>query len=443
MHSKQKDRKRIIIIGGGFAGLEAAMRLRSQPADVLLLDRNNYFTFQPLLYQVAMGGLEPNSVAYPLRRIFKNTGNVKVRVAEVEGIAPDEQQVYSSIGKLPYDYLVIATGSRPQFFGLNKDHLLPLKTVPDSLRLRNWILRRFEEALVEKNERKREALFNFIVVGGGPTGVELAGALSEMKRWVLPKDYPDLETERMQIYLLEGLNRLLPSMSQKASRKALQYLDKMGVHIGLNKLVSDYDGRSIKFGNQHIPSRNIIWTAGVEAAPPEGFSEKSFAIDRRLVVDLYSRVRGTENIFAVGDVALMPTDNYPEGHPMLAPVAMQQGEHLGRNLVNIVKGKAPKAFKYSNYGVMATIGRNKAVADLPGAKIHGFPAWLAWMAIHLFKLVGFRNKLIVIINWIYNYFTYDKALRLILTKPKEEKAKFNRIKGPAKQKATKPRRPAS
>lgn len=422
MKRDKKDIKRVVIIGGGFAGLEAAKRLRKEPVEVILLDRNNYFNFQPLLYQVAMGGLEPNSVAYPLRRVFQKADNVKVRVAEVEGVAPDKQLVYTNIGKLAYDYLVIATGSRPKFFGLNQDYLLPLKTVPDSLRLRNWVLQRFEKALVEKNERKRDALFNFVVVGGGPTGVELAGALSEMKHWVLPKDYPDLETERMEIYLLEGLNRLLPAMSEEASRKALQYLDKMGIHVGLNKLISDYNGRSIKFGKQTITSRSIIWTAGVEAAPPQGFREEAFTIDRRLVVDLYSRVRGTENVFAVGDVALMPTEAYPDGHPMLAPVAMQQGRRLGKNISNIVKGKALEPFKYANYGVMATIGRNKAVADLPGIKIHGFPAWLAWMFIHLFKLIGFRNKIVVIINWVYNYFTYDKALRLILTKPKEEKA---------------------
>lgn len=420
MEIPESEHKRVIVIGGGFAGLEAVKALLDQPVQVVLLDRQNFFSFQPLLYQVATGGLEPNSVAYPLRRLFRRAGNVFFRVADVQQIDTEAQTLHTSAGQLTYDYLVVATGSRPQFFDLDQQFLLPLKTVPDALRLRNWVLQRFERALVEKDARKEAAFFNFVVVGGGPTGVELAGALAEMKRYVLPKDYPSLDFDRMQIYLLEGLDRLLPAMSEKASRKALEKLDRMGVQVGLNKLISEYDGQQIEFGKTIIPTRNLIWTAGVEAAPPSGLRDDAFSIDRRLVVDTFSRLRGVKNVFAVGDVALMPTSDFPDGHPMLAPVAIQQGRQLGKNLLNLIRGHSLQPFRYSDKGTMATIGRNKAVADLPIGTISGFPAWIAWMLIHLLGLVGFRNKAVVLVNWTYNYFTYEKALRLIITKPQEE-----------------------
>ena len=420
MQIPESEYRRVIVIGGGFAGLEVVKTLVDQPVQVVLLDRQNFFSFQPLLYQVATGGLEPNSVAYPLRRLFRRAENVLFRVADVQHIDTEAQTLHTSTGQLTYDYLVVATGSRPQFFDLDQQFLLPLKTVPDALRLRNWVLQRFERALVEKDARKQAAFFNFVVVGGGPTGVELAGALAEMKRYVLPKDYASLDFDRMQIYLLEGLDRVLPAMSEKASRKALENLDRMGVQVGLNKLISEYDGQQIEFGKTVIPTRNLIWTAGVEAAPPGGLRGDAFSIDRRLVVDTFSRLRGVENVFAVGDVALMPTSEYPDGHPMLAPVAIQQGRQLGKNLLNNIRGQALKPFRYNNKGTMATIGRNKAVADLPLGTMSGFPAWIAWMLIHLLWLVGFRNKAVVLVNWIYNYFTYEKALRLIITKPREK-----------------------
>ncbi len=413
--------KRLVIIGGGFAGLNLARGLDGTALQVILLNATNYFNFQPLLYQVATGGLEPNSIAYPLRRIFQGANNVSVRVAEVMGIRPSSRTIQTSQGSLTYDYAVIATGSRPNFFGLDPDVLLPLKSVPDALRLRNWILTRMEEALVEKDPSRKKAMMNFIIVGGGPTGVELAGALAEMKRWVLPSDYPDLDLRQMRIHLLEGENRLLPAMSEKASARAREYLEGMGVNIHLQKLIKEYDGRCLELGGQRLNSRNLIWTAGVKAQVPGGLLERAETEKGRLLVDRFHQVQGMENVFAIGDVAHMPTDDFPNGHPMLAPVAIQQGRHLASNIKRRLRGKKETPFTYTDRGAMATIGRNKAVADLPRIFLHGFPAWLAWMLVHIITLVGFRNRLIVLINWMYSYLTYDKALRLIIRKPEDSK----------------------
>ncbi len=414
---------KVIIIGGGFAGVEVAKKLQNKAVQVLLLDRNNYFTFQPLIYQVATGGLEPNSVAYPLRRLFQSSRNISFRVADVRGVYPEKQQIDTSLGPIDYDYLVIASGSRPVFFGLDEQQLLPLKSVPEALDMRNWILQKFESALVTREESQKDAMFNFVIVGGGPTGVELAGALAEMKRFVLPKDYPELDIDRVQIHLLEGADRLLPAMSETASGKAQEYLEDMGVRIHLKELVSEYDGQYVEIAGEQLPADHLIWTAGVGSNPPEFSQAKVFSPKNRLVVDPYHRVKEVNNVFAVGDVAQMSTPEYPDGHPMLAPVAIQQGKHLGKNLLRRLNGKPMEAFRFKNNGVMATVGRNKAVADLPKMKIWGFPAWFAWMLIHLLFLVGFRNKLVVLINWIYSYFTYDKALRLIIRKPKQPRSR--------------------
>ncbi len=414
---------RVVIIGGGFAGLEVAKTLQNKPFQVVILDKNNHFTFQPLLYQVATGGLEPNSIAYPLQRIFQNTSDVLFRMAEVKRIVPESGSLETSIGPLDYDYLVIATGSQPNFFGLPPAHLLPLKTVPQALQMRNHILKSFEKAIIAESQAERNARTNFVVVGGGPTGVELAGALGEMKKFVLPKDYPSLDFSLMKVYLVEGLGRLLPAMSEKASADACKHLENLGVEVHLNTMVDEYDGKKVQAGEKSISTANLIWTAGVEPSTPEGMI-KAGQKKGRLKVNAFNQVGPYSNIFAVGDVAAMESEKYPEGHPMLAPVAQQQGRRLGKNLQLQEKGKAMKPFEYLDKGTMATVGRNRAVADIGKLHLKGFPAWLAWMFIHLLMLIGFRNKLVVMVNWIYNYFTYDKALRLIIKRGDNEEEAF-------------------
>ncbi|MCB0569639.1 MAG: NAD(P)/FAD-dependent oxidoreductase [Phaeodactylibacter sp.] len=416
-------RPRIVIIGGGFAGLEVAQKLRNKPFQLVLLDKNNYFNFQPLLYQVATSGLEPNSIAYPLRRVFRSARNIFFRMTEVERITPEDQTVHTSIGPISYDYLVVATGSMPNYFGLDPSKLLPLKSVPQALQLRNHILVEFEKALLANEPEEIHSHTNFVVVGGGPTGVELAGALGEMKNFVLPRDYPELDFSAMNIHLVEGADRVLPPMSQAASARALQYLKELGVEVHLKTLVKEYNGKTIDINGQAIPSRNLIWTAGVKAASLPGL-EPAFGKSGRLKVDAYSRLEGFPNIFAIGDVAEMASEEHPKGHPMLAPVAIQQGRLLARNLLRLQRGQQLKPFDYFDKGTMATVGRNRAVADWGKLRLSGFFAWLAWMFVHLFSLVGFRNKLVVLVNWVYNYFTYDKALRLIIKRGKNQEEAF-------------------
>jgi len=413
MNIPNSSSPRIIVIGGGFAGLEFAKALRNKPYQVVLLDKNNHFTFQPLLYQVATGGLEPNSIAYPLRRMFRKSKNIIFRMAEVESIDAQQNVVHSSIGDIPYDYLVLATGTNPVFFGLEKSKLLPLKSVPQALQMRNHVLRQFERAVIAKTREERDAYTNFVVVGAGPTGVELAGALGEMKRFVLPKDYPELDFSIMNIHLIEGLDRVLPAMSETSSENAQDALENLGVNIHLNTLIEEYNGEEVNVNGSPIPTRNLIWTAGVKAATVEGIDD-SITEKGRIRVNHFNRVASYKNIFAIGDVAEMSTEETPKGYPMLAPVAIQQGRHLAKNFIRMANGKDLKAFEYLDKGTMATIGRNRAVADIKKLRLKGFIAWLAWMFVHLITLVGFRNKVIVFINWVYNYFTYDKALRLII-----------------------------
>ena len=414
---------RIVIIGGGFAGMELAKKLRNKPFQIVLLDKNNYFNFQPLLYQVATSGLEPNSIAFPLRRVFRNARNVFFRMTEVSHIDPENHTVQTGIGPIDYDYLVIATGSQANYFGLDPSKLLPLKSVPQALQLRNHILGEFEKALVADSPEEQKARINFVVVGGGPTGVELAGALGEMKNFVLPRDYPELDFSAMNIFLVEGMDRILPTMSETASSKARSYLEALGVQIHLKTLVKEYQGRAIDINGIQVPSRNLIWTAGVKAASLPGL-EEALGKSGRIQVDAFNRIAAYQDIFAIGDVAEMASEDAPRGHPMLAPVAIQQGRLLGQNLLRLQQGQPLKPFEYFDKGTMATIGRNKAVADWGKLHLSGFLAWLAWMFVHLFTLVGFRNKLVVLVNWVYNYFTYDKALRLIIKRGKNQEETF-------------------
>jgi len=409
---------RIVIIGGGFAGISLAKSLANKPVQVVLLDKNNYHTFQPLLYQVSSAGLEPDSIAYPLRKIIKNHKNSFFRLAQVKNIQPESNSISTSIGDLTYDYLVLATGTKTNFFG-NKtieDHSMPMKKLPQALDIRSLMLQNFEKATIANAKPERRALLNFVIVGGGPTGVELAGAIAELKNHIVPKDYPDLNTVDMQIHLLEGNKRLLATMSDHASKKAEQFLIDLGVIVHCNTYVKNYDGLKVETNSKlQLQSENLIWAAGVTGAPIKGLKAESL-LERtnRFKVNEFNLIDGYNNIFALGDIAMMSSNIYPEGHPQVAQPAIQQGKLLGKNLLKLIQNKPLKPFRYRDKGSMATIGRNKAVVDLKHFKFAGFFAWFVWMFIHLMALVGFRNRAIVFFNWSYNYINFDKAARLII-----------------------------
>jgi NADH dehydrogenase len=406
---------RIVIIGGGFAGINLVKKLRGAPFQVLLIDKNNYHTFQPLLYQVATGGLEPDSIAFPLRKIFSGYRNFLFRVAEVHRVNPNEKTLDTNIGMIRYDHLVIATGSNNNFFGLEdiSRNSMTLKSVPEALDLRSLILQNMEKALIDS--ANREAYMNFVVVGGGPTGVELAGALMELRKHVLPNDYPELDLDMARVWLIESGDRLLAGLSEDASEKAKAFLEKLGVTIMLDTRVKGYDGVKVSYGdNGEILSRAVIWAAGVKGQWIDGFADDVKGRSNRIIVDRYNRVTGHENIYALGDVALMSEGSYDSGHPMVAQVAIQQAVNLGRNLISGKPSTGWKKFTYRDLGSMATVGRNKAVADLPWFSTQGVVAWYIWMFIHLMNLVGFRNRVIVFINWLWNYVSYDRAIRLII-----------------------------
>ncbi len=411
--------KRLIIVGGGFAGIELAEKLKHSDIQIVLIDKHNYHTFQPLLYQVATGGLEPGSIAYPLRRALRSVPNAIFRMAEVKKINPDKNEVDTSIGVIEYDYLVLATGSNTNYFNLpeqTSSKMMTLKSMVNALDLRSFMLQNFEEALLTTNEGRKQELINIAIVGAGPTGVELAGALGEMRRSILPKDYPELDFRKMQVHLFEAGPRLLGSMSEEASEKALKYVKKFGVHVWLNTMVSNFDGNELTVGNgKTVKADTLVWTAGVKGNVVDGIDKAYIGRGNRIIVDEYNRVNDYKNVFAIGDCALMQVEDYPNGHPMVAPVAIQQAINVAKNLKKILKNKEDfKPFKYKHKGSMATVGRNKAVADLPKLKLGGFFAWFMWMFVHVASLIGFRNKLSVIVGWLYNYFTYDKALRLII-----------------------------
>lgn len=426
MENKNSKFPQVVIIGGGFGGIQLAKKLKDKEVNILMLDRHNYHTFQPLLYQVATGGLEPDSIAFPLRKVFQHQKNLKFRVADVSQIYPDENKVSTNIGDFSYDYLVIATGSETNFFGQKEiEHFsMPMKTVPEALNLRSLILQNFEEAVIEDNPKAREALLNFVVVGAGPTGVETAGALAELKNHVLSSDYPELDIKKMQIYLIEGANRVLPPFSEQASYKSQEFLEKMGVKVLTNTFVDKYDGNAIYFkSGEVIPAKSVIWSAGVKGAIIPGLEKAEIARGGRLKTDTGNLLIGYSNIFAIGDLAYMETKDFPNGHPGVAQVAIQQGQQLGDNLIRIINQQNTKPFDYFDKGSMATIGRNKAVVDLKYWKFQGFFAWLTWMFIHLLFLVGFRNKLITLMNWIVNYFSYDRGTRLIIRRFNRETMK--------------------
>lgn len=409
---------RIVIIGGGFAGISLAKRLRNKNVQVVLLDKHNYHNFQPLMYQVATGGLEPDSIAYPIRKIVQEYKDFYFRLAEVRDIDAENNTIYSDIGELKFDYLVIATGSKTNYFG-NKEierNSMAMKTIPQSLNIRSLILENFEQALLTNDIDERHSLMNFVLVGGGPTGVELAGALAEMKKAILPKDYPDLDVRKMEINLIQGSNRVLDSMSENASEKAEKFLLDLGVSVWKNVRVTGYDGKTVTTSSDlSFDSATVIWTAGVQGALPHGLKADSFIKNvNRIKVNQYNQVEGYEHLFAIGDIAVMSSEKFPQGHPMMAQPAMQQGRLLAENLIRLLDKKELKPFEYKDKGSMATIGRNKAVVDLPKFKFSGVFAWFVWMFVHLFSLIGFKNKAVVFLNWVYNYVRFDREARLIM-----------------------------
>jgi len=412
--------KRVVIAGAGFGGLKLARHLANKPFQVVLIDKNNYHSFQPLFYQVATAGIEPSAISFPLRKIFQGYRNIHVRMARVKKVLPQSREIETSIGNLHYDYLVLAMGAGNNFFGnasISK-FSLPMKSVGESLGLRNTILNNFEKALNTTDPAEQDRLMNMVVVGGGPTGVEISGALAEMKNFVLPKDYPELDFSRMHIYLVENGSRLLGSMSARSSEKAKQYLERLGVTVMLNSLVRDFDNETVWLEQDlKLNTNTLIWAAGIKVNRVEGLDAGVYARGNRIKVDTFNRIEGHENIYAIGDAALMATDTYPDGHPQVAQAAIQQARTLARNLRNIQDNKPLRRFVYRGLGTLATVGRNRAVVDLSFIRFQGLLAWLFWMFIHLMAIVGVKNRLLIFINWAYYYFTYDQSLRLII-KPK-------------------------
>ncbi len=424
---------RIIIIGGGFGGISLAKALKEIEVQVVLLDRNNYHCFQPLLYQVSTGGLEPDSIAYPLRKVLQGYPDFYFRLAEVREVVPESKLVRTDIGDLGYDYLVVGTGSETNFFGNQEIELnsMGMKSIPQSLNLRSLILENFEQALLTDNLHERDALMNFVIVGGGPTGVELAGALAEIKKGILPKDYPDLDTRKAQINLIQSGDRILKEMSEQASNKAEDFLENLGVQVWKECRVTGYDGKTVRTKTDlKFDAATMVWAAGVKAVSIEGLNAKDLlAPGNRMKVNEFNQLIGHQSIFAIGDSACMITDDTPEGHPMVAQPAMQQGRHLGENLVRLMKNQPMKPFVYKDKGSMATVGRNKAVVDMKHYKFQGIFAWFVWMFVHLFFLIGFRNRMVVFVNWVYNYIRFDREARLIIRPYKRDYSQFKDCKG--------------
>ncbi|MGY6649279.1 NAD(P)/FAD-dependent oxidoreductase [Wenyingzhuangia sp. IMCC45574] len=419
MNVPKSDLPRVVVIGGGFAGLNLVKKLRKLPIQLVMLNKHNYHCFQPLLYQISTSGIESDSIAYPLRMFIKKQKNFYFRMADVESVDPENKVIKADVGELSYDYLIINTGTRTNFFGNKeiKKHAMPMKTIPQALNLRSLILQNFERATIESDKDMQKFLLNFVIVGAGPTGVELAGAIAEFKHKVLPLDYPDLDPNLMQINLLEGANKVLPPMSDNASEKSAKFLKDLGVEIHTNTIVTEYDGKLAKTKDgKEFSSRTLIWSAGVVANKIEGFSDAcTEPRSQRYFVNEFNRVKGFQDVFALGDVALMETKDYPRGHPQVAQPAIQQAKNLAKNFPKILKGDNKLTpFVYNDKGSMATIGRNKAVVDLKNFKFGGFFAWLIWMFIHLISLVGFKNRITILVSWIYNYTNYNKGSRLIV-----------------------------
>lgn len=412
------DKKRIVIVGGGLGGLELAFKLVDDDYQVVLIDKNNYHQFPPLIYQVASGGLEPSSISFPFRRLFQGKKDFFFRMAKVESVNTDKKTIKTTVGEIDYDYLVMAFGAKTNFFG-NKDieaTTLPMKSVSEAMRLRNTILRNLELALTEEDPARKQALMNIVVVGGGASGVEIAGAVAEMKKNIIARDYPDLDSSQMHIYLVNAADRLLSAMDPVSSKRAERDLKELHVHIRQPQFATEYkDGILKTSAGLEIPTQTVIWVSGICANTVEGFPAESIGHAGRFLTDRFCRVKGVKDVYAIGDVSLVEGDEeYPLGHPQLAQVAMQQAKTVAKNFKAMSKGKELKPFKYKNLGVMATIGRNHAVAEISGKKFGGFPAWALWLVVHLRSILGVKNKTFILLNWVWNYINYKQSLRLIL-----------------------------
>lgn len=436
---------KVIIVGAGFGGLKLARKLNNHPGfEVLLIDKFNYHQFQPLFYQVATAALDASNISFPLRKAFHKSKNVRIRVEELKKIDVANNKVITSSEEFPYDFLVLATGADTNFFGNQKmaELTFPMKSTVEALQIRHRLIQNLEDALLAPNEEERQRLMNIVVVGGGATGVEISGALVEMKNYVLPADYPELDFSKMNIYLLDGGDKTLAAMSEKSSADSGRYLEKMGVNIRLKNVVKDYDGRTVTLADgSTISSNMVIWAAGIKGNVPEGVEPSLVVRGNRVKVDRHLLVQGSQNIYAIGDVAYMETPAWPKGHPQLASVAIQQGDLLAKNL-KLWESKSNRIyeFEYNNKGAMATVGRNKAVVDIPKPKLHlnGFFAWLIWMSLHLFLILGVKNRIMVFVNWIYNYLTYDQSLRLIFKEFYRPKQKPEDVKAQVASSASNP-----
>ena len=424
----QTDRKRVVIVGAGFGGLKLARKLSGRKEfQIVLLNKHNYHEFQPLYYQVATAGLEANSILFPLRAIFDNCKNVHIRVTSVTGVRLADKTVDTDLGPVSYDYLVMATGADTNFFNQQNiiERALPMKSVSEAIALRNRLLQNFEDALSVETVDEKEGFMDVVVVGGGPTGVELCGTLAEMRKTVLPADYPELDFKMMDIYLIQSGPVLLEPMSKQSQEHSLKYLQDLGVNVRLNTRVKDFDGQVVTMNDgSTLRTNNVIWAAGVRANPLDGLPPEVIGRGNRVQVNRYNQVQGFTDVFAIGDVALMSEPAWPDGHPQVAQPAIQQGRLLGKNMLRWLRNEQPEEFTYRDLGTMATIGRGLAVVDLPYLKFQGFFAWLTWLFVHLMSIVGVKNRLVIFLNWMFNYLTYSNSLRLII-RPKLPKGNMD------------------
>lgn len=422
--------QRVVIVGAGFAGLTLAKKLSPAYFQVILIDKNNYHQFQPLLYQVATAGLEPNSISFPLRKVFQKKKHVFIRIAEVTAVHPDTRKVSTSAGEIDYDFLVLSHGAATNYFGMPDiaQNAFSMKSVSEALLLRNTLLQNYEQALIARSGKEKEALLNIVIVGGGPTGVELAGAIAEMKTQILPRDYPELNFDHMHIHLIEAAPRLLNGMSERSAAKVRSYLEALQVKVHTGVSVKRYDGYAAALSNNVVLySYCVIWAAGIKGKPLAGIPDESLRINDSIVVDEYNRLKGQDCVFALGDAAWMQTSTHPKGYPQVAPVAMQQAARLAYNLKRVAQQKEMKPFTYKDKGSMAIVGRNRAVAEAGSLRLQGIVAWMAWLLVHLMSIIGVKNRLLILVNWMWQYITYDQSLRLIIrSSEKKDKTIINK-----------------